>query len=86
MTRWCRRSEVLWRRSADRVLILTPTNDELLLLEGIGAAVWLLLERPATLDELAEILIASDGPISARSELEEFLATLVRAAAVEVVA
>ncbi len=98
MSRWQRHPTTLWRRSSDRVLLLPRHRHDLLLLEGIGAAVWLLLDEPATVEQLAEVLpcapVAPDrdvgnghldtSPAAARAveELHAFLSELVEAGAV----
>lgn len=57
--RWRRRPAVLWRRSLDAVLVLPPGADEPLTLAGTGAALWDLLEEPASTDEL--VVALADG-------------------------
>ena len=53
---WRRRDDVLWRRSLDAVILLPVGADEPITLPGTGAAVWDLLEEPASLDELVATL------------------------------
>jgi hypothetical protein len=55
-TEWRRRDDVLWRRSIDAVVLLPKGADEPVTLPGTGAAVWDLLEEPATLGQLVETL------------------------------
>lgn len=52
MSRWARRPEVLWRATADRVLLLTPAADDVVTVSGPGVAVWLLLAEPQPFDDL----------------------------------
>lgn len=81
---WQRHPRALWRRSFDRVLILPDGRDDLLLLEGVGAAIWQLLERPATTEDLVEPLAAHYGqdPDVVGHELGAFLAELAATGAV----
>ena len=53
---WRRRDDVLWRRSLDAVILLHVGADDPLTLPGTGAAVWDLLEEPASLAELVALL------------------------------
>jgi hypothetical protein len=53
---WRRRDDVLWRRSLDAVILLPVGADDPLTMPGTGAAVWDLLEEPASLAELVVIL------------------------------
>jgi hypothetical protein len=46
VTSWRRDPRVLWRRSGDRVVLLPPGSEELVVLEGSAALVWHELERP----------------------------------------
>ncbi len=48
-----RHPEVLVRRDLGGTLLLTPQRDEPLLLEGIGALIWDLLNEPTTAQQLA---------------------------------
>jgi hypothetical protein len=60
-TRWCRRPDVLVRRSLDAVVVLAVEGDELVTLAGTGPEVWDLLAEPRSLRELTEILAARHG-------------------------
>ena len=53
-----RRSDVLWRRTFDRVVILVPTTGELVTLTNTGCDLWAVLEQPGRVAELAERLAA----------------------------
>jgi hypothetical protein len=53
---WRRREDVLWRRSLDSVILFPVDAEEPLTLPGTGAAVWNLLDEPATVAELGAIL------------------------------
>ena len=75
---WRRREDVLWRRSLDAVSLLPVGVDEPMTLPGTGAAVWDLLEEPATLPELVAILADAydeDPPVVDR-DVRELLAEL----------
>lgn len=53
--RFGRSSRLLWRDTGRHVLVLTPEVDgQVFVLGGGGAAVWRLLERPRTLQELTD--------------------------------
>jgi len=56
-----RRADVLWRRTADRVVILVPGTDEFVTLTATGCDLWAALEEPGGLRELAERLAAAYG-------------------------
>jgi hypothetical protein len=51
-TRWRRHPQALWRRSGDRVLVLTSGGDGPLLLTGVGCVSWELLASPMAEGEL----------------------------------
>jgi hypothetical protein len=72
---WCRRDDVLWRRSLDAVILLPTEAEEPVTLPGTGAVVWDLLEEPTTLAELVETLTALYG--EAPSVVEHDVATLL---------
>lgn len=59
-----RNPEVLSRRHANGVLLLCPGAERPLFLEGSAPAIWALLERPASLGELAEDLAEVFGGAS----------------------
>ena len=46
-----------WRRVGDEVLLVRPGRRDIDSLRGAAAAVWLLLERPSTLQELREAAV-----------------------------
>lgn len=73
MSRLARRSDVLWRLGADRVLVRRVGADGLDLV-GAAALVWVALDEPAELEALsAELRALSDEPVdvgAAVSELE----------------
>jgi hypothetical protein len=52
-TRYCRRPDILWRRSLDTVLCLPPDGVEPVTLAGSGPEIWDLLQTAHSLDELA---------------------------------
>ena len=68
--RWRRGPAVLWRRSLDAVLVLPPAADEPLTLAGTGAALWDLLEAPASTDELVVALADRYGVEPATVEVD----------------
>jgi hypothetical protein len=82
---WCRRDDVLWRRSMDAVALLPVGASEPVTLPGTGAAVWDLLEEPATLDELVaaltEVFVADRDTIA--RDVGDLLAELESLAAIE---
>jgi hypothetical protein len=49
---WRQNDDVLTRRTSRSLLIVTPTSDEPLVLEGAAVSVWDALRQPATDDEL----------------------------------
>lgn len=51
--RWVRRPDVLARRGAFGVLLLAPTAEQPVLLEGTGVDLWDALEHPRTDEDLA---------------------------------
>lgn len=53
-----RRTDVLWRRTHDRLLILVPGGDTILTLGGSGLDLWAALEEPGSVQELAQRLAA----------------------------
>lgn len=59
--RWQRRSDVLWRRSDERVLLLPTGEDDALLLDGSGCAVWQALAEPRSIAELVDLLAHLHG-------------------------
>ena len=83
--RWRRCPAALWRRSYDRVLVLPPGHDDILVLEGTGAAIWFLLEDPATLTELVEPLseLLDVTGHAVADQVQDFLVQLEAAGAVE---
>lgn len=74
MTQWRREPATLWRRSGQAVVLLPPGADEALVVQGVGALVWLLLEEPMPEEELVNGLaedFATD-PEQVRHELRSF--------------
>jgi len=70
-----RRTPAAWRVSAQSVVIVPANNlDEARVLEGLAAAVWAMLEIPARLSELAEVLAAA---MPHESDLDDSLQTAV---------
>lgn len=56
--KWIRNDTVLWRLASDRVVVLRAGGQDVLSLDPTGRAVWDALDRPATLQELADRLAA----------------------------
>lgn len=74
MTQWEREPATLWRRSGRQVVLLPIDADDALLVGGVGALVWLLLETPMSEAELVDVLVeqfAAD-PALIRHELRAF--------------
>lgn len=78
MRLWQRDVQVLWRRSGQRMVLLTPEGREPIVLEGVGAAVWQLLAEPASTAELVEVLAEHfDVPSTmVEQDLPDFLEAL----------
>lgn len=80
------RPDVLHRRVGDDVLVLPLDGTDPLLLDGIGALIWTLLDQAHTVDELVALLApaadAAAGTI--RVDVASFLEQLVDADLVEV--
>lgn len=75
MTGLRRSPSALWRRSGARALVLVPPRDEVLLLDGPAAAVWLLLDGERSVADLVEELAGIfDVPAGVA---EEHVASLV---------
>jgi hypothetical protein len=85
-TRWCRRPDVLTRRSLDALLLLPVEGDDLVTLARTGPEVWGLLAEPRTLDELAAILADRYGAPQAvvAADVQPILDALVEGGLVEV--
>jgi hypothetical protein len=71
---------VLSRRVADEVLVTTTGHDEVDRLSPTAAAVWTLLEEPATTDAVVDQLVEGfDAPRERiADDVEHLLAELVR--------
>lgn len=54
--RYVRRHDVLTREVETAVLLLRPGGGDVLSLSGAGTAIWDLLRRPMTLDDLVHTL------------------------------
>jgi hypothetical protein len=85
-TRWCRRPDVLTRRSLDALLLLPVEGDDLVTLARTGPEVWDLLAEPRTLDELAAVLAERYGAAEAvvAADVQPILDALVEGGLVEV--
>lgn len=84
MTRWARRSTVLWRRSGSAIVILSPEEPHPFLVTGTATLLWELLARPIGETELAKAIsdICGADPDGIRRETEPVLAELERRGAV----
>ena len=51
--RWQRSTDVVWRQTADRVLLLHVDAPEPVVVAGPGPLLWDLLKDPASLEDLA---------------------------------
>lgn len=84
---WRRREDVLWR-CVGPVLVARPRERtdpaEPLVVTAPGAAVWELLERSRTMDELMEALAEWGDEARVREDLTRLLDGLVAEAAVRV--
>lgn len=80
-----RHPEVLWRRSATKVLVLPRDADAPAVLTGLPAAIWEVLETPVPEDDLAEdVSAALDVPILQAGEtVSKLLEELIRLGVVE---
>ena len=82
--RYQRAEAVLWRRSADAVVVLPLDSGEVFTLHGSGSALWEVLARARTLDEAARQLGATfDRPVdNIAAEIAPVLRELARRRAV----
>jgi hypothetical protein len=82
-----RRSEVLWRRTYDRVLIRIPASGEAVTLQTTACDLWAALEEPGSLREVAKRLgRLYDAPFEQiASDVAPVLEELERRGAVTVV-
>lgn len=73
--RWSRHPAALWRRSAGRVVLLPPGDDEPVVLSATGAAIWEVLDRPRTTEQLTTDLaeVFQADPARIRADVEPFL-------------
>jgi hypothetical protein len=78
MTVWERAPEVVWRRSGDRRILMGPSSEDVLVIEGTGGPIWDALEQPAAADDLVADLSDRFGVRAedVRAELASFLAEL----------
>ena len=85
LSRWARRSDVLWRRVDAGLILLPASTDEAVLLDGVAPAIWSLLEEPVTFDEAVEVLaeLYETDPAVVEGDLSAFLESLREMEAVE---
>ena len=73
------RADVLWRRTADTVVIRRRGNDELVVLAGTGADLWDSLAEPSSVGDVAAALAEEFGaelPV-VRNDVERAVADLI---------
>ncbi len=75
---WERAPEALWRRSGDRRILMGPSTEDVLVVEGTGVPIWDALEQPASEEDLVAELSESFGVQAeeVRGEVESFLTEL----------
>jgi hypothetical protein len=59
--RFVRDPHVLWRRTLDAVLVLSPSADAAELVTDPGPALWSLLFEPRTVEDLENLVAAPNG-------------------------
>ena len=64
--RWARAPRVLWRLAPDRVLV-RPVGGDGLDLTGMAALVWMAVDEPHRLDDLAQELAGIDPTVTEES-------------------
>jgi hypothetical protein len=77
--RYARHPEVLWRSTSQGPVVLLPDREDPTRLGGLAAVVWELLDRPLTIDELADEAMRL---FDERPDLTACLGELLRAGAV----
>ena len=75
---WERAPEVLWRRSGDRRILMGPSTEDVLVVEGTGVPIWDALEQPASEEDLVTELSDRFGVRAedVRGEVASFLTEL----------
>jgi hypothetical protein len=78
-----RRTGTLWRRTANGVVILSPTGSHPIRLDATGAMVWAEMEQTTTLDAIVSALteLYQAEPVHVRDGVESILAALDHAGA-----
>lgn len=76
--RWVRREDVLWRSAGASVLLMRVDEPGIVTLEHSGWAVWLALEQPVTVREVATQLAEVYGESVERimNDLQDVLSDL----------
>ena len=84
---WRRSPAVLWRRSLDAALVLSPALDDPLTMAGTGADLWDILAVPTSTDDLVAALAVRYGaaPSVVAVDIVPVLAELEAMGAIEVV-
>jgi hypothetical protein len=83
--RWRRQPGATWRQTLRGVVVLAPGAEEPVTIAGSGGAVWELLDRPRTTEDLVSELSQrySTDPETVRRDLDGLLAQLAGAGALE---
>ena len=81
---WARRTDVLWRRSGEALLLMVPGSPDIIALDRSGLELWEELARPATLHGLSSTFAARYGapPTQVADDLAPVLEDLERKHAV----
>jgi hypothetical protein len=86
-TKVSRSRTALWRSGEFGAVVLGPAGDDVVTLEGTGAALWDLLVSPCSADEVVEALVLEFGAAE-RARIERdvppFLARLEQLGVIEV--
>ena len=84
-TRWRRQPGATWRYSLGGVVVLAPGAEDPVTIAGSGGAVWELLARPRSTEELARELSErfSTDPANLTEDLGALLGRLAAAGALE---
>lgn len=78
--RWQRRPDVLWRHSGQLVVLKHVEQDDFVTLASSGLALWLALETPGTLPEVASRIaeVFDVEPAGVEADITPVLADLER--------
>lgn len=83
-----RRSDVLWRRSLDSVVLLPAGSDDVITVSGTGADVWDLLETGRSVEGMVGLLCEryQGDPAVVTRDVEALVGDLAARGAIEVAA